>query len=443
MKRKTLLAALIAFQSWNAFSQSSSMSLQQCIDYAVQNQPKMQNALYDEQSAKDKVREVTAMGLPQVNGSFDVKDFIEIPTSLIPAEFFGGPPGSFIGVKFGTRYNTTAGIDASQLLFSSDYLVGLQASKTYLELSRKNTQRTKIETASAVSKAYYTVLVNQERMQLVNANVDRLKKLMDDTRALNANGVVEKLDLDRVTVAYNNLLVEQEKIQRLLDLGIALLKYQMGMDQTAQLTLTDKLSDISFKPEISSGKFDYTKRIEYSLFQTSYDLSVLQWKKDRMAYLPSLAMYGSLSYSALGNEWKPFDSQTNWYPTALIGFRLGVPIFSSGMRSYRVQQSKLAMLKAQNDLKFMQQSIDLELSNAGTMLTNANATLETQKKNIDLAEDVYKTAKLKYEQGVGSNLEVLNAETSLKEAQTNYYSALFDALIAKIDYDKATGILVK
>jgi outer membrane protein len=443
MKQKILFAAVALLFAGASFSQSSSMSLQQCIDYAMQNQPKMQDALYDEQSAMDKVKEVRTIGLPQVNGSVDVKDFIELPTSLIPAEFFGGPPGQFFGVKFGTRYNTTAGLDASQLIFSSDYLVGLQATKTFLELSKKSTQRTKIETAAAVSKAYYTVLVNQERMQLVNANVDRLKKLMDDTKALNTNGIVEKLDLDRVTVAYNNLVVEKDKIQRLLDLGVALLKYQMGMDQTAQLTLTDKLADITFKPEISAEKFDYTKRIEYSLFQTSYDLSTLQWKKDKLAYLPNLAMYGSLSYSALGNEWKPFSSATNWYPTALIGFRLGVPIFSSGMRNYRIQQSRLAMLKAQSQLKFMQQTIDLDLNNARTMLTNASATLDMQKKNIELAESIYKTAKLKYEQGVGSNLEVLNAETALKEAQTNYYNALFDALISKIDYDKATGVLVK
>ncbi|HEY6160555.1 MAG TPA: TolC family protein [Bacteroidia bacterium] len=422
---------------------SGSMSLQQCIDYALQNEPKMQNALYDEQIAKYKVKEVTAMGLPQLNGSIDVKDFIELPTSLIPAEFFGGPPGTFIGLKFGTRYNTTGGLDASQLLFSSDYLVGLQASKTYLELSKKATLRTKIETASAVGKAYYTVLVNQERMKLLDANVERLKKLADDTKALNENGFVEKVDLDRVTVAYNNLLVEKEKVQRLLDLGYTLLKFQMGMDQNATLTLTDKLEDIQFKPDISAEKFDYTKRVEYSLVQTQLDLSMLQWKKDKFSYLPNLAMYGSFSYSAFGNEWRPLDAKTNWYPTALIGVRLGVPIFSSGMRNYRVQQSRLAVLKSQNDLKFIQQTIDLDLNNAKIQLTNASSTLEMQKKNIGLAEDVYKTAKLKYDQGVGSNLEVMTAETALKEAQTNYYSALFDALIAKIDYDKAMGNLVK
>jgi outer membrane protein len=443
MKQKLFIFSLLLGSQVFSQGNSSSMTLQQCIDYAMQNEVKVQNAVYDEQIAKYKVDEIRGIGLPQINGSFDVKDFIELPTSLIPAEFFGGPPGSFIGVKFGTRYNTTAGLDASQLLFSSDYIVGLQATKTYMQLSQKSTQRTKIETAAAVSKAYYTVLVNNERMQLVDANVERLKKLMDDTKALNENGFVEKVDLDRVTVAYNNLMVEKEKIQRLLDLGIALLKYQMGMEQSGTIVLADKLADVKFQPDASTDKFDYSKRIEYSLYQTLYNVSILQLRKDKLSYLPNLAMYGSLSYSALSNEFKPFDSNTNWYPTALIGFRLGVPIFSGGQKHYRVEQSKLAMLKAQNDMKFMQQSIDLELSNARTMLTNASVTLEVQKKNIELAENVFKTTRLKYEQGVGSNLEVLNAETAMKEAQTNYFNALYDALISKIDYDKANGNLVK
>jgi len=442
MKKIFFTIQILIGCSLAAFGQgSNAMSLQQCIDYAMTNQPKVQNAVIDEEIANVKRHEVRASGLPQVSGSLDVKDFIELPTSLIPAEFFGGPPGTFLGVKFGTRFNTTLGLDASQLLFSSDFLIALEASKTYMELSQKAIQRTKIDVTVAVAKAYYSVLVSNERMNLVNANVDRLKKLMDDTKALNDNGFVEKIDLDRVTVAYNNLLVEKDKIQRLVDLGNALLKFQMGMDQATVITLSDKLADVSFTVTASTDKFDYTKRVEYSLFQTQTHLAEFQLQKDKLSYLPNLALFGSWNYSAYGNDWKPFDPKTNWYPMALIGVHMGVPIFNGGMKHYKIQESKLSLLKAQNDLKYMQQGIDVELSSSRTMLQNASVTLETQKKNIELAENIYKTAKLKYEQGVGSNLEVLNAETALKEAQTNYFGALYDAVIAKIDYDKANGVL--
>lgn len=425
-------------------TEEKQFSLQQAIDFALQNQTNVLKAGYDEEIAKDKVKEIVGIGLPQINGSFDVKDFLEIPTNLIPAEFFGGAPGTFIGVKFGTKYNATAGIDASQLLFSSDYLVGLQATKTYLELTRKAAQRTRTETSITVSKAYYTVLVNDERIKLIDANVARLKKLMDDTKVMNDNGFVEKIDVDRINLAYNNLTTEREKISKLMQLSLALLKYQMGMDQTSKLTLTDKLSDINFTPDnISAEKFNYSNRIEYSLFESSKRASELQLKKEKLGYLPNLVAYGALSANALRNEFDIFDTQKRWYPTAFIGVRLGVPIFDGLQRHYRIQQSKLSLKKAEADLKFMQQSIDLELSSSIINLQNATSSLETQKKNIVLAEEVYKVSKLKYEQGVGSNLEVLTAETSLKEAQTNYFNALFDALVAKIDYQKASGALTK
>jgi len=436
-----------------------SFSLQQAVDFAMKNQTQMLNASFDEQIAQAKVKETIGIGFPQINGSFDIKYFIDIPTTVLPnfvsPAVYGGlvqagvapydplkmspdgyPP---LEAKFGTKYQAAAGVDLSQIVFSSDYLVGLQATKTFLELTRKATQRTRIEISVAVSKAYYTVLVNHERMNLIDANIVRIKKLMDDTKALNENGFVEKIDVDRITVAHNNLLVEKEKIQRLLDLTTSLLKFQMGMDQFATLALTDKLADIKLSSEITADKIDYSKRVEYSLMQTQKNILQLQLKRNKMGYLPTMILYGNASASALRNEFDIFDTKKSWYPTVLVGARIGVPIFDGLQKNYRIQQSKIDLLKAENNLKMVQQSIDFELASSKTILQNASASLEIQKKNIELAEEIYKTSKLKYEQGVGSNLEVMNAETSLKEAQTNYFSALFDALVAKVDYDKANG----
>lgn len=446
--RKIIIAiGLLAFIS-NSFAQtkdnnSYSFSLQQAIDFSLQNQNNIKNAMIDEQIAKAKVREITGMGLPQINASFDLKDFVEIPTSLIPAEIFGGPPGSYAAVKFGTQYQATAGLDASQLIFSGDYFLGLKASKVFVELSQKATQRTKIETSATVSKAYYTVLVNQERIKLMDANVIRIKKAMDDTKALLDNGFVEKIDYDRLSVAYNNLLVEQEKVNRLLELGVYLLKYQMGMDINANLTLTDKLEDVKFDitEKVSAEKFDYTKRVEYSLFETQRDLAQLDLKRNKFSFLPQAFAYGSLSGAAQRNEFDIFDTKKSWYPTALVGAKITLPIFTGGQRYYKTQQAKLKLDQAENNMNFMQKSIDLEIASTTTLLKNTSQTLSIQKKNIETAQEVYRVTKLKQEQGVGSTLEMVTAETALKEAQTNYFNALFDALVAKIDFDKATGIL--
>jgi outer membrane protein len=449
MKRITLIIgagwiSLSSFAQTKDSSGSYSLSLRQAVDYAVQNQKDVKNAIIDEQIAQKKVNEIMGLGLPQISASFDLKEFIELPTQLIPADFFGGPPGSFATVKFGTKYNATAGVDASQLLFSGDYFLGVKASKVFVEISTKSTQRTKIETSATVSKAYYTVLINEERMQLMNASIARLKKTMEDTKALMDNGFVEKIDYDRLTVTYNNLLVEQEKVQRLLSVGTYLLKYQMGMDINANLTLTDKLGDVKFDPasaNVAAQKFDYEKRVEYGLFQTQYKLAQLDLKRQHLSYLPSAYAYGSISGAAQRNEFDIFDTKKQWYPTAVIGAKITLPIFAGGQRHAKSQQATLSLEKAENNMEFIKKSIDLEIASSTVILLNASASFENQKKNITIAEDVVRVAKIKYEQGVGSNLEMITAENSLKEAQTNYYNALFDAIVAKVDFDKANGNL--
>jgi outer membrane protein TolC len=217
----------------------------------------------------------------------------------------------------------------------------------------------------------------------------------------------------------------------------------MGMDVNATLTLTDKLADVKFDftNNISAQKFDYEKRVEFGLFQTQYKLAKLDLKRQRLSYLPTAFAYGSLSGSAQRNEFDIFDTDKKWFPTSVIGAKITMPIFSGFQRHSKNQQAKLSLQKAENNMDFIKNSIDLEIASSTAILQNAASSLENQKKNILIAEDVVRVSKLKYEQGVGSNLEMITAETSLKEAQTNYFNALFDALVAKIDFDKANGNL--
>jgi outer membrane protein len=448
--KKTIIILILGITAHLTFAQSKdsaahSFSLQQAIDYAMQHQVNVQNALIDEDIAHKKVNEIMGAGLPQINASFDFKDFLEIPTSFIPAEFFGGPPGTFAPVKFGTQYQSTAALEGSQLIFSGDYFLGLKASKVFVELSQRSTQRTKIEAAAVVSKAYYTVLINEERIKLMDANIARLKKALDDTKALLDNGFVEKIDHDRLSVAYNNMLVEREKVERLLKIGTYLLKYQMGMDINENLVLSDKLADVKFDPltNVSAQKFEYEKRVEYNLFTVQYKLAKLDQKRQRFSYLPSAFAYGSLSGSAQRTEFDVWDTQKPWYPMALIGAKFTMPIFTGLARHSRNQQAKLSVQKAENNLQMLKLSIDLELAATTTNLQNAASSLEIQRKNIATAEEVYRVSKIKFESGVGSNLEMITAETTLKESQTNYYNALFDAIVSKIDFDKANGTLIK
>jgi outer membrane protein len=430
----------------SAQGQAQSFSMKQAIEYALKNNTAAKNAQADVELAKAKKSEVIGMGLPQVSGSFDLKNYLEVPTMVVPASTFNpsAPEGETMALKFGTTYTTTAGIQVSQLLFSSDYLVALSSSGILNQLAQKGLERTNIETAAEVSKAYYNVLVTRERLKLMNSNLERLKKLLDDTKALHKNGFVEKIDADRVEVLYNNMVVEQQKVARLAGLTEALLKFQMGYDVTAPIVLTDTVNmseQAQLMPVDSAAKINPTKRIEYSLLEAQMRLNQADLRRHRLGFLPTVALYGSLSTLYASDEFEPVSSR--WYPTAVIGGTLSVPIFTGTQRHYRVQQARLNVIKTENNMSSLQNAIALEVSTASVNYQNAYGSLKVQQKNMELAQEVYRVSKLKYEQGVGSNLEVITAETSLKEAQTNYYNALFDALIAKVDYEKANGTLIK
>ncbi len=435
-----LLLGITKLNAQQTDTSSYSFSIQQAVDFAVQNNNAMKNVVLDQQAATDKVKEILGMSYPQINGAITSQDYLEIPTSFIPGEFFGGQPGTFIPIKFGIKYSTTAGFSASQLLFSGSYLEAVKGTKVYEELAQKNVDRTKIETTSDVTKAYYTVLVNAEKKILLDANLDRVKKLMDDTKALNANGFVEKIDVDRITVTYNNLATEVTNVHRLLDLSLVLLKYQMGMDQSAKLTLTDKIENINFLVEQpSSEKFDYSKRVEYQLMNIALAGKVLGLKSERMGYWPTVSLFGSVQTNAQRSTFNFFDVNKPWYPIIFVGLQINIPVFDGLQRHYQISQAKVGILQSQNDLLFMERTIDMQQAVAKVNLQNSAASLQSQKDNMELAQSVFDVAQKKYDQGVGSNLEIINAQTALKEAQTNYFTALYDALNAKLEYDKSIG----
>ena len=441
---KNILWPLLGAMMLNTASAQNNFTLQQCIDYSMKHQSTVLNAAIDEQISKQQVAEFTGIGLPQVNGSLQTQDFLKIPTSLIPAEFFGGAPGEYIPVQFGTKYNSTAGISASQLLFDGSFFVGLQASKTLAGLTIMNTKRTKVDAIESVTKAYYTVLVSRERVKLMTANIDRIKKLLDDTKALNQEGFVEKLDVDRLDVLYTNLLTEKNNVDQLLQLGENLLKFQMGMDQKEKLSLIDSLVQISPAELASSAAtLSYSNRVEYNMMQTQLHLYELNLKRYQVSRLPSIAAFGSFSQNAQRNSFDFFDFSKKWFPTSVVGINVSIPVFGGLIKYHQIEESKLTILKTKNSISGFEDAIDLQYAAAKTSFENDLKTLANQKKNIDVATEIYNTTKTKYEEGVGSNLEIINAQTSLKEAQTNYLNALYDALVARVDLQKANGTLLK
>ncbi len=452
-KRLSLIVAafaLLGALQVRAQGAAQSFTLQQSIDYALQNRANIKIARNQEQIDKAKVGEVRSIGLPQINAGAEVGDNFVAQKSFLPSEFFNDPndpnsppPGTFVPVTFTPNYTGNAALTGSQLLFDGSYLIGLKAAKTYTELSKKSTTQTEIEVAEQVSKAYYSVLVSRERMSLLNQNLARLDTLLQQTEVMFKNGVAEKLDVDRLRVSRNNLNVEKQKTERLLVLSEELLKFQMGMSQKEQLILADNLREVevSMAPANISG-FDYANRIEFSILETQRDLAMLDLRNKRSGYLPKFYMNARYGYNAANNEFSELTKSKNWLNFGYVGLQLQVPIFDGLRKHYQIQQARLTLENTKFGMDALQQGIDLELEQAATDMTNSLDVLKSQRENLELAEEIARVAKIKFQEGVGSNLEVVTAETDLRLAQTNYYAAIYDALVAKVNLGKATGTLL-
>ncbi len=446
MKKLLLLLLTVIGFSSSIIAQTSTkktfvFDLDDCIEFAYVNQTDVLNANLDVAIAVSKVKETIGIGLPQVTANLNFQDFLKRPTTLLPGEFFGQPTGTTVPVKFGTKFNTVYGLEATQLLFDGNYLVGLQAAATFKQLSNKILQRTKVETAVAVSKAYYSVIVNTERLTLLDANVARLTIVLNETDQLFKNGFAEKIDVDRIRVLYNNLITERDRAQQFAALGIDLLKFQMGMNIDDELKLKQTANDLTFEPLADLGiDVNPNDRIEYSVFNTVFELNKLELKREKVTFLPAISGFANTNKSIQTDEFKSiFNGDANSFPTTVVGLRVTLPLIGGFQKQQRIKQAKLVVEKSKNDLFKLESSIKIEVSNAATNYITSVQSLENQKQNIQLASEIYRISKIKFDEGVGSSLEVTTAETSLKEAQNNYLSALFDALIAKTELLKATG----
>ena len=446
-----------------SFSQKvNEFSVIQAGEYAMKNATEVKNALLDVQIQKQSNKELTAIALPQINGSINSMHYYDIPVTTLP-DFISPsvynvltnngvkngagnpitvPSGGFgsIPARFGTAFTTSTGVDFSQILFDGQVFVGLKARSAILTLAAQSAEVTKEQIKTNVYKLYYQLLVGKKQMSTIDVNVERFEKLLTDTKEIYKNGFVERLDVDKVQVQLNNLKTEREKINNQLEVGNAALKFLMNVPQKETLILTDSLNEDKIKSLNNDDSVDYKNRKEYQQLTTAIKLNGYNVKRYQLSKYPTLAAFGTFSKNAQRNEFN-FFGNGNWFTTSFVGVKLSMPLFDGFARTARIQKAKYELAKVKNNMERLQEAIDLEAGNAKIKLKSALITLDNQKQNSLLAEKVYNSTKLKYEQGLGSNMEIYNAETELKVSQNNYYAALYDAILAKIDFLKAIGKL--
>jgi outer membrane protein TolC len=457
----TLIGTLMVFTA-GAQDSAYQMSVKQAVEFANKNSAQVKNALIGIDLQHQQNREITSAAYPQITGTASANYYPNVAVQSFPnfiaAATYGVlqqegvkkgngepivPPGDFgfIQAQFGTKYVASGGLDASQLLFDGQVFVGLLARKTSIQFATKTAEVTQEQIKANVHKIYYQILAGRQQVSTIDANISRFEKLLADTRELFNNGFAEKLDVNKAEVSLTNLRTEKIRIENQLQTAMLGLKLLIGMPSNNQLILTDTLPEEIFSEELVDTKFNYNDRVEYEQLQLNKKLNEYNIRRYKLSYIPTVTLSGNYYQLAQRNEFNFFKSGQPWFPSSSIGVRINVPIFDGFAKAARVRTAKLQLLQTQNNIENLELSIDKEIAEARTNLRSAVATMEYQKKNMELAEQVYNQTKLKYEQGLGSNLEVTNSQAELTAAQNNYYAALYDAIISKVDYLRATGKL--
>ena len=416
-------------------------SLQQAIDYANKNSVYVKNALLDILIQKQTNRDITSIALPQINGSAGVTDYLDIPTTLVPAQFFGGASGEFAPVKFGTKWNANAAIALSQVVFDGQVFIALKARNGTISLEQRIAELTQENIKANIYKVYYQLVTGKIQIQLLDANMSRLEKLKHDVQVMYDNGFSEKLDIDKLSVQIVNLQTEKIKADNMISNGYSGLKLLMGMPIKDSLVLTDTLSDDQIREGVlEASQFKYSDRKDYQISDITNKLNGLNVRRYKLSQIPTFALVGNYAKNAQRDKFD-FFGKGDWFTTSYIGLQMKVPIFNGFSLSAKIKKAKLELQQSQNETEALKISIDGELENAKNNFVAAVAAMDYQKKNMVLAEKVYDQTKKKYEIGTGDATTINAAQVDLKTAQTNYTTALYDAIIAKVDFLKAPGKL--
>ncbi|HEX7510796.1 MAG TPA: TolC family protein, partial [Chitinivibrionales bacterium] len=433
MKKIGLMALLVFLTQTMALGQV--FSLKQCIDYALSNNGNIKIGHYDESMAQKKVNEQIGTMLPQIAASGSIDDNLKVATQLMPGELFGNP-GSFVPVQMGTKYSVSAGVQVDQKIYDQTFWVGLKAAGISRNQSRLNLQKIKEQTVYSVSRTYYQTLVIQKQSNVLKATIDALTQSLKATELKCSNGLTKKIDVDKVRVSFNTTQSQLQQTELSYKQSLNNLKYQMGMPLDSTIFMTDGLLNLDSESIEKEPKNDnyHENRIDYQLQKTNLQLQEADRSRNLAAYLPSLSFNAKYNYQAMPSD---LNSDMTWYDNSSIGLRLSIPLFDGLQKSARLAQSKLSIEKAKENITLTEQSIKVDVSNYEIQYRNAIDNIKSEKENLSLAEDVYTNTRLEYQQGTSSSFDLVQAESSLRETQENYFNRLLNLFIARLDLEQS------
>ena len=436
-----LFTIFIFLSSLTCFAQQK-ISLFEAQELAFQYNKSIKNATLDVELAKKKVLETVSMGLPNVNGELSGINNLELSTQLVPSNVFNSNASEddFLEFKFGTQYNATATLSASQMIFDGTYLIGVKASSVYKKLSQQSLELTTQQIQDSVSAAYYNILVNKERELFLKTIVDVHKDVLKEITAKHEQGFVEDLEVDRMTLLLSSFDTQYENMRLVSDLSELYFKLIVGISLDDEILLTDSLT--GFLNKNSDFKLEQPmieKRLEHQLAVTQLELNKLDLRRHQFSRLPKIVAFGTYSKNAMRAEFDFIDEVGNWYPSKFVGVKATMNLFEGFSTHAKIQQAKIKLEKSKNEKHNIDQALILNFKVAESNYLRAHREQENKALSLNISERIYTKTLAKFREGLVSSIELSQSGADYMEAHKDNVESIYNLLIAKMNYHRTIG----
>jgi len=418
-----------------AQEQPLNLSLQEAIDYAIKNNTSAKNATLDIHAAEKQKWETTAIGLPQISANIDYNNWLKQQVSLLPGEIAGGQPGTFVPVAFGTKQSVNATATLKQLLFDGSYLVGLQAAKVFLEISKNAKDKTDLEVRKATINAYGNVLLSQESISIYERNITVLENNLRETKAIFENGLTEEENVEQLQITLKQITNGYKNALRLNSISHQMLNITLGSDLNTEVTLTETLEILALKNvdlELLNTSDEIKSTIDYKIAANDKRSKELLLKLEKTKALPSLSAFINGGYAGNSDKFDFLNKEQQWFGSSLLGVSLNVPIFSSGQRSAKTQRARINLEKAENNLSETEKQLKFQVATAKSNYQFAIEQFNSSKENLTLAERIEKKNQTKFFEGITTSFDLRQAQQQLYSTQQEYLQAMLEVINTKV-----------
>lgn len=412
------------------------LSLEQAQNYAFEHNYDLINSGKDVEIARKMVKENTAIGLPQINAGVDYMDNLKTPTTVIPnfmPDTTGRAPKT-LEVKFGVKYNLQASITATQLVYSGQYLVGLQTARAFLDMAKQQDVKNKVNVRDQIADAYYRLLVIDQGLEILDSTYVVVSRLVNEARKTFENGLIEDIDVEQAELNRNNLEAMVIDTRSARNIAYASFKFLLGIQEDQEILLTDKLDFFLAQVDrdaLIQQPFDYRSNIDYSVLKKADYLTMMRYKLSKTAYQPTLAGFFSYNQSAQRDEWNFFNSSQPWFNSINWGLSLSIPIWSSGSRKYSVDQARLNVEKSKVTDEKVKSALQLQVETAKKDFSNSYAVYLNKKRGFDSALKIYEKTTTKYKMGLSSSTDLNQRYSQFLQANQDFMQSIYTVLSSR------------